>query len=101
MTSPYPWLMLAGIGISIAFWVRLARRDDRLMIIYLAALASAFLGAKLVYFAAEGWQYYAHPQRWVVWATGKTILGAFLGGYIGVEVAKHLLRYSVPTGDFF
>ena len=28
-TSAYPWLMLAGIGISIAFWVLLARRDTR------------------------------------------------------------------------
>ena len=101
MSSPYPWLMLAGIGISIVFWVRLARRDDRLMIIYLAALVSAFLGAKLVYFAAEGWMYWSDPQRWTIWATGKTILGALLGGYAGVEIAKKLLGYTAATGDWF
>jgi phosphatidylglycerol:prolipoprotein diacylglycerol transferase len=101
MTSAYPWLMLAGIGISIAFWVRLARRDDRLMTIYLAALVSAFLGAKLVYLAAEGWMFWSDPQRWTIWATGKTILGALLGGYAGVEIAKKLVGYTAPTGDWF
>lgn len=101
MTSAYPWLMLAGIGISIAFWVRLARRDDRLMTIYLAALVSAFLGAKLVYLAAEGWMFWNDPQRWTIWATGKTILGALLGGYVGVEIAKKCVGYTAPTGDWF
>ncbi len=100
-TSPYPWLMLAGIGVSIAFWWRLARRDERLMVIYLAALVSAFLGAKLVYLAAEGWMFWNDPHRWIIWATGKTILGALLGGYGGVEVAKKMTGYTAPTGDWF
>jgi len=99
--SMYPWLMLAGIGVSIALWNRLARRDERLMVIYLAALASAFLGAKLVYLAAEGWMFWDDPNRWMIWATGKTILGALLGGYAGVEIAKKLIRYTTPTGDWF
>jgi len=99
--SLYPWLMLAGIGVSVAFWRRLARRDERLMIIYLAALASAFLGAKLVYLAAEGWMFWDDPNRWMIWATGKTILGALLGGYAGVEIAKKLIGYTTPTGDWF
>jgi phosphatidylglycerol:prolipoprotein diacylglycerol transferase len=101
MSSPYSWLMLAGIGVSIAFWVRLARRDERLLLIYFAALVSAFLGAKLVYLAAEGWMYWDDPHRWMIWATGKTILGALLGGYAGVEVAKKLTGYAAPTGDWF
>ena len=49
--SPYSLLMLAGIGVSIAFWVRLAKRDERLLVIYIAALVSALLGAKIVYLA--------------------------------------------------
>ena len=99
--SPYALLMLAGIAISLAFWSRLARRDERLLIIYVAALVSAFLGAKIVYLAAEGWMYWHSPDRWMIWATGKTILGALLGGYAGVELAKKLTGYAQPTGDWF
>lgn len=99
--SPYSLLMLAGIAVSVVFWSRLARRDERLLVIYIAALVSAFLGAKIVYFAAEGWMFWDAPERWMIWATGKTILGALLGGYAGVELAKKLTGYTQATGDWF
>ena len=99
--APYSWLLLAGIAVSLAFWARIARRDERLLIIYVAALVSAFLGAKVVYLAAEGWMFWNSPDRWMIWATGKTILGALLGGYAGVELAKKLTGYAQPTGDWF
>lgn len=100
-STAYGWLMLAGIFVSIAFWSRLARRDDRLVLIYIAALAGAFLGAKLVYLGAEGWMHWHDPNRWVILATGKSITGALLGGYLAVEIAKSLLKYNGTTGDWF
>ncbi len=100
-STAYGWLMLAGIIVSLVFWSRIARRDGRLVLIYIAALASAFLGAKLVYLACEGWLYWQDPNRWVIWATGKSITGALLGGYVGVIIAKRLLGYTVATGDWF
>src|SRR6202042_2853319 len=100
-STAYGWLMLAGILVSVLLWSRIARRDERLLIIYFAALISAFLGAKLVYLAAEGWMFWDDPQRWIIWATGKSILGALLGGYAGVEVAKKWTGYTQPTGDWF
>ena len=36
--SPYGWLLLAGIAASLFTWTRLARRDHRLVLIYVAAL---------------------------------------------------------------
>ena len=54
-STAYGWLMLAGIIVSIALWSRVARRDERLVLIYIAALAGAFIGAKIVYLAAAGW----------------------------------------------
>jgi phosphatidylglycerol:prolipoprotein diacylglycerol transferase len=99
--SPYGWLMLDGVGLSLALWSRLAVRDDRLVIIYAAALGGAFLGAKLAYLAAEGWLHWQDPNRWWVLATGKSITGALLGGYAGVELAKRLVGYSGVTGDWF
>jgi len=100
-STAYGWLMLAGIFVSIFLWSRLIRRDDRLVLIYVAALAGAFLGAKLVYFAAEGWLHWRDPDRWVMLATGKSITGALLGGYAAVEIAKRLLGYQGVTGDWF
>ena len=38
--SSYGWLMLAGIAVSAFFWTRLARRDDRLLIVYISALVA-------------------------------------------------------------
>jgi phosphatidylglycerol---prolipoprotein diacylglyceryl transferase len=99
--SFYSLLMLAGIIVSLAFWSRLAKRDDHLLLIYIAALAGAFLGAKIVYLAAEGWMFRHDPHRWLIWATGKSILGALLGGYVAVEVAKKFTGYRGVTGDFF
>ena len=100
-STAYGWLMLAGIFVSILFWSRLARRDERLVLIYIAALAGAFLGAKLVYLGAEGWLHWHDANRWLVLATGKSITGALLGGYLAVEIAKKFLKYSGTTGDWF
>jgi phosphatidylglycerol:prolipoprotein diacylglycerol transferase len=100
-STAYGWLMLAGIFVSIIFWSRLARRDERLVLIYVAALVSAFIGAKLVYLGAEGWLHWHDANRWVILATGKSITGALLGGYLGVEIAKRLLKYNDVTGDWF
>ncbi len=100
-SGAYGWLMLAGIGVSLVLWSRLTRRDARLIPIYLGALAGAFLGAKLVYLAAEGWLHWHDPNRWVILATGKSITGALLGGYAGVEIVKHAIGYRSPTGDWF
>lgn len=100
-STAYGWLMLTGIVVSIALWSRLAKRDERLVLVYIAALAGAFLGAKLVYLAAEGWMHWNDPDRWLQFAIGKSILGALLGGYAGVEIAKYCVNYRAPTGDWF
>src|SRR5678815_2030479 len=96
-STAYAWLMLAGIAVSFFFWRRLARRDARLPFVYIGALLGAFFGAKIVYLAAEGWLHLHEPNAWVQLATGKSILGALLGGYLGVEIAKKLTGYSQAT----
>ena len=99
--TAYGWLMLAAIFVSLVFWWRLARKDERLVLIYVAALASAFIGAKLVYFGSEWWLHWHEADRWRQLATGKSIVGGLLGGYGGVEIAKRLLGYKRATGDWF
>jgi phosphatidylglycerol:prolipoprotein diacylglycerol transferase len=97
----YPWMMGLGIVLSALFWIRHSRRDTRLLWIYWAALFGAFAGAKAVYWAAEGFLQWNAPDRWLQWATGKSVLGALLGGYVSVELAKRSLQYPHATGDLF
>src|SRR3954471_3626813 len=92
-STAYGWMMLAGIFVSIALWSRVARRDERLVLIYVAALAGAFIGGKIVYLAAEGWLHWHDEHRWIEIATGKSITGALLGGYVAAEIAKRFLKY--------
>ena len=99
--SPYTWLLLAGIFVSFLFGRRRARRDKRLLFIYAAAIVGAFFGAKLVYLAAEGWLHFGAPDMWLQLAAGKSILGALLGGYAFVELAKRFVGYRHATGDDF
>jgi len=99
--SPYTWLLLAGVVISFLFWRRRARQDKRLVFIYGAALVGAFFGAKIVYLLAEGWLHFGAPDMWPQLAAGKSILGALLGGYVFVELAKRHVGYDRATGDDF
>lgn len=99
--SVYGWFLLAGIAVSVVFWVRLARREDGLLLIYVAALISAFLGAKIAYLLAEGWRDFDQRDGWLRLATGKSVLGALLGGYVGVELTKRWAGYRGMTGDWF
>lgn len=99
--QPYGWLLLVGVVVSFLFGWRQARRDRRLVMVYVGGLAGAFLGAKVVYVVAEGWLHFGKPDVWLQLATGKSILGALLGGYAGVEFAKRLVGYHAVTGDWF
>jgi phosphatidylglycerol:prolipoprotein diacylglycerol transferase len=99
--APYTWLLFAGVIISFLFWKRRARRDKRLVFIYGAALVGAFFGAKIVYLLAEGWLHFGAADMWPQLLAGKSILGALLGGYIFVELAKRHVGYEKTTGDDF
>jgi phosphatidylglycerol:prolipoprotein diacylglycerol transferase len=100
-SSAYGWFMLGGIALSVVLWTRLARREDRLLLVYVGALLGAFLGAKIAYLVAEGWRDVGQRDAWLKLATGKSILGALLGGYGGVELMKRWVGYQGTTGDWF
>lgn len=102
VTSPvYALTMLIGIIGSAIYWIRRSQSDPLIPLIYGAALACAFIGAKLAYLLSEGWLIAASDDRLLHWLTGKSVTGALLGGFIGVELAKKLLKYHKATGDSF
>lgn len=99
--SGYGWWMLVGVVVTALLWSRAARRDARLPVVYLAALLGALVGAKIVYLFAEGWNDLGRSDTWLRLATGKSVVGSLLFGYLAVELAKRALGYTAPTGDWF
>ena len=98
---PYIALMLLAITLTIIYWGKKARGEQRLIAVYIGGLLSAFTGAKIVFLLAEGWLYLGTDQTFLYLASGKTILGALLGGYLGVEITKNFVGYKAHTGDLF
>jgi phosphatidylglycerol:prolipoprotein diacylglycerol transferase len=100
-----PWwyavTVAAAVVMGVFFWGRMARRDARLPLIYLAGLTAGLIGAKAVYWLAEGWFDFISGSPWTGLLGGKSILGGLAGGYAGVELAKWRLGYTQATGDLF
>lgn len=94
-------MLLIGIAWGAVYWFRESKRNGRVALIYAAGLAGAFAGAKLAFLFAEGWLHFHDPDRWLIWLSGKSIMGALPGGWMGVEIAKKALGYRETTGDRF
>jgi phosphatidylglycerol---prolipoprotein diacylglyceryl transferase len=103
------YAVMVALGFVVAGWVRAREvrrlgydRDPRQAWVGVGALVGAVLGAKLglVLFGAEAvrgaWQ-----TLWSLDLTGKTVLGAIAGGWLGVEAAKKLVGITASTGDGF
>jgi len=97
----YSLMLLCGIGWGAIYWFRESKKDGRVALIYAAGLAGAFIGAKISFLLAEGWLYADDPNRWLMWLSGKSVMGALPGGWAGVEIAKKALGYTLVTGDRF
>ena len=97
----YGWIVLIGILVGGWFWSRKWKERPASFPIFIGAIVGAFLGAKVLFLLAEGWAHLDSPGWWMIWLSGKTIIGALLGGYAGVELVKHWVGHREPTGDWF
>ena len=110
-TSPlriHPHLLFESLAYAIAFRLVLlnARKDtisppQRTSVI-VGGMVGALVGAKVLVLAQhidlfwQNWQ-----QLLLLLVQGKTIVGALLGGLIGVELTKKLIGVRRSTGDLF
>lgn len=99
--TAYTLLGMAGLGLTILLWRRRVGEDQRLAVIYVGGLVGAMVGAKVGFWLAELPFHAGEPDFWRQALVGRTVLGALLGGYGGVEAGKMLVGYRAPTGDLF
>lgn len=76
----------------------LADRDSNLIVLVFAAMGAA-LGSKLAYWLYDPGTAFAHFPDWRALLGGKSIVGALLGGLVGVEAGKRVAGVSRSTGD--
>src|SRR3954452_14498553 len=119
----YPLLAVLGLTISAYVWEHVLGSDRARSVsgtapalrggasvpgweaIFIGALIGMAVGAKPRHALAEGLWVASAPRAsmlfWLQAFSGKTITGGLLGAYLGVELAKHSIEYSQPTGDTF
>jgi len=93
------------LGFQVYLWLRRRRgdpiADGARWSVIAAAIAGAAIGSKVLYWFEDPvatWQHLGDP---VFLLQGKTIVGGFVGGLIGVEATKLALGVRESTGDLF
>jgi phosphatidylglycerol:prolipoprotein diacylglycerol transferase len=69
--------------------------------IALGCIAGAIAGSKLAVWIDRPDVALAAVGTWRLWLMGQSIVGALIGGLVGVEIAKRLAGVRVSTGDAF
>jgi prolipoprotein diacylglyceryltransferase len=71
------------------------------LVIAVGAIVGAALGAKMAWVLYDPATAFADFPNWRHLLAGKSIIGALLGGLLGVELAKRAWGVRVSTGDTF
>lgn len=71
---------------------------EQFLSVFIGMLLGAIAGAKLLVWLYDPVRSFAEPPLSML-SSGKTIVGALLGGWLGVEAAKKLTGITQSTGD--
>jgi phosphatidylglycerol---prolipoprotein diacylglyceryl transferase len=105
----HPHLAFETAAYAIAFRIYLLLRkrsgdaldDGNRWWIIAAAAMGAMVGSKLLYWCEDPALTLAHWREPAYLMSGKTIVGALIGGLFAVELAKQILGIKRCTGDLF
>lgn len=96
-----------AVGFRIFLWTRKRtapaafHTGDEGVVIAAGAIIGAALGAKLSYWLDDPLTAFADFPNWRHLIEGKSIIGALLGGVLGVETAKRIAHLTDSSGDAF
>jgi phosphatidylglycerol---prolipoprotein diacylglyceryl transferase len=105
----HPHVVFETLAYCIGFRIYLDKRrrqgdvigDGPRWSIIAAAIAGAAIGSKVLYWFEDPIGTWQHLHDPVFLLQGKTIVGALIGGLIGVEATKLVLGVRAATGDLF
>lgn len=105
----HPHLLFEFLAYPIAFSILLKQKIRKQSIapsqnssIIVGAMVGALLGSKILVLLQHIYLIWQNLQIWfLLLIQGKTIVGALLGGLIGVEFTKKLIGVKTSTGDAF
>ncbi len=98
--------LLIGLGIDYGELARRGWLEETIVWISLAAIVGGAIGARTIT-AWEHLDYYAAaaaanlPLTELIENSGKSIIGAVVGGYLGTTLAKRWFGYTRSTGDCY
>lgn len=110
-----PWRILThdlftvlALTVGLALYYHDLRRrdwlDGRIVAISIAAIAGGLIGGRVIT-AWEHLEYYRAldgvPLTVAIEQSGKSLIGALAGGYLGIAAAKRALGYTRSTGDAY
>ena len=110
-----PWRILThdaftvlAVVVGLAIYYRELRRrgwlDGTIVVVSIAAVAGALIGARLIT-AWEHLEYYTAldgvPLTVAIEQSGKSLIGALAGGYLGIAIAKRVTGSTRSTGDAY
>lgn len=110
-----PWRILThdaftvlAVVVGLAIYYRELRRrgwlDGTIIVVSIAAVAGALIGARVIT-AWEHLEYYTAldgvPLTVAIEQSGKSLIGALAGGYLGIAIAKRATAYTRSTGDAY
>ncbi len=92
------------LGVRLYFLMRQKKRasTEQNFIILIAMVLGSFVFSRLLHIVQipqDFWQIFRSPSYF--FTSGKTIIGALLGGIIGVEIGKKIMHVTTRTGDDF
>lgn len=103
---PHPVMELIAYSGAFQFywWLRRRHPENRVPMeenlwVIVGAAVGALMGAKVLAWIESAPEYWTMGLASLI--DGKTIVGALLGGWIGVEVVKKIIGYGQRTGDLF
>jgi phosphatidylglycerol:prolipoprotein diacylglycerol transferase len=106
--STHDVFSMLGLAVGLAiYYVELRRRhwlEPRIVWISLAAIVGGAIGARVIT-AWEHLEYYSAlegvPLTWAIEHSGKSLIGAIAGGYLGIALAKRATGCTRSTGDAY
>lgn len=69
--------------------------------VLIGCLVGAAFGNKAAFWLENPHLWNEHATSWGIWLTGQSVIGALLGGWIGVEIGKKISGITSRTGDDF